>query len=324
MNTEQKAAPANKVYVAGRHNGQAALWINGNLTYLTNGGQMQAREVTVENNNIYVWGSGGTAPNIGEYYWKNNVRHNIRQSLNIASGMHFTLHQFYVKNGDIYITGVTENPSPATPNERYELCYWKNGVKTVMHTSYNTEMKANILVKNGNLFVFYVKQGFNLTTLNDFLLTGYFNNGVNIVLTDMPNLVTFPVIFPISYFESSNAAYLLVWDGNVYKYLNLDSGAYQNSIGNAGKIIIENNKTYFIDGTRYYVNSSAGLVDFSADPDHLYYIDDMDVRSNSVYMIRASDDTGIPVSQKVFKDNIPLLSISEPIGRFNDVFVSHN
>jgi hypothetical protein len=130
---ESKVNPVD-VYVAGIENNKACYWKNNQQTYLSSGDDITPNDIFLDNNNIYIIGYGQN-DYFKEYFWKNNIRYSFRQYLNVPSNVYLRIADFTVVNNDIYFCGIIENPSPATPNEKYEYCYWKNGVKTILNTT---------------------------------------------------------------------------------------------------------------------------------------------------------------------------------------------
>jgi len=128
---ETKVNPVD-VYVAGIENNKACYWKNNQKTYLSAGDNITPLNIFLDNNNIYVTGYA-QSDYFKEYFWKNNVRYSFRQYLNIPTNIYLRIADFTVVNNDIYFCGIIENPLPATPDEKYEYCYWKNGVKTVLN-----------------------------------------------------------------------------------------------------------------------------------------------------------------------------------------------
>ncbi|MFY1047629.1 hypothetical protein [Chryseobacterium sp. GP-SGM7] len=309
---EQKNASYD-VYVAGSENDKACYWKNNVLNYLSNGDNIQASKIIIENNNIYVFGIKYISANNTEYYfWKNNVKYDLKNYLGIPSTSKAYFSDFIVRNNIELFAGYVDNISSGTPNI-YSLCYWKNGVKTVL--------------QNNVTFPYRVSIDFYNNTVYCGSPTGYYkNNTFNSLSGEWGQ----------NFAQNNNGIHHLFISNN-----NKNLNCYNT----------DNNSLSFVNTTTLYPNLSVAklifdtytndLYTFSAEIDNLYFknnitinfvdsqykrIEDMKVLNNNLYMIRSfSTLTSLPLKQyKVFINNVQTQYISGNNGSFNSIYVVQN
>ncbi|WP_449401256.1 hypothetical protein [Chryseobacterium wanjuense] len=181
------------VYVAGIENNEACYWKNTVKTILSGGTDYNTHQIFVNNNDIYVSGSyqNPTTYELNYYYWKNNIKYDIAQSLgilpNTANQTNFKMSNFFMKNGDLYIAGLIKNPSPTSNLDLYQYCYWKNGVKTVVFEQQDNQTSASFYILGNDIYVPLTKNIVNIPSTNWDL--GYYKNGVYHFVDTLSNYV---------------------------------------------------------------------------------------------------------------------------------------
>ena len=149
------------LYVAGAENNQACYWKNGQKTVLQNGTGLYAKQIIVENNNIYVYGgmaseSGGGLPSIHLYLWINGTRHILDEYLqdvpNPGPNSEFQISsKMIVQNGNIYFSGsIRENSIPSQLIQTYY--YWKNGIKFMISNDQTVGIIAGYQLINNEIY----------------------------------------------------------------------------------------------------------------------------------------------------------------------------
>lgn len=325
-NLSQKTASYD-VYVAGRENNKACYWKNNVKTDLSSGDDLLSMEIKVENNNVYVTGSTGSNPvsyKTIQYFWKNNIRTEIRQYLNIPNSAQSNITGFTVSNGDIYFAGYIENLTPASSLDRYELCYWKNGTKTILHKSQYISSAEAIFVGGSDVYVSALIVFNNQNTER-----GYFKNTVFQSL-NQPDYVH-------NFAKNSNGLHILYNKNSKFYSKNINNNAetligdYTSSLPFYGKIASDNSTndlytTYFNYGTSYFKNNSIINPNFSILP----YIQDLFVLDDNVYMIKY-DAQNATYNGKVYINGVESQSINSSqngtlnyFGTFNSIYVVEN
>ncbi|UFH31757.1 hypothetical protein LNP04_17605 [Chryseobacterium sp. C-71] len=319
---EQKN-PSYDVYVAGTEYNKACYWKNTIKTELSNGDNINTRQIIVENNNIYITGalSNNTVNNGIQYFWKNNMRTEVKQYLNIPNNAQYNIERFTVSNEDIYFAGYVENPTTTSTLDKFELCFWENGVKTVLYKSQYVPTARSIFVDGSDVYVSAHKvDGI-----------GYFKNTTFSLVT---------AYYMHNFAKNSNGIYLLFHKDNKYYSKNLNTNAetligdYIHPIAIWGKIISHNanNDLYTIEssyGDSYFKNNSQISPTFSPLP----YIQDMFILDNNVYMIKYNpnlypnpSNPNSTYNGKVFINGVEsqnIMSINDQ-GSFNSIFVIQN
>ena len=310
------------VYVAGKENNQVCYWKNTIKTNLTNGNNLDPISVYAENNNVYFLARSpfnSTNPqNYNYYFWKNNVKQEVKQYLNIPASSYFSFQQFQVKNDDIYITGVIENLNPLTPMDKYEVCYWKNGVKNIVFKHNVQSIEVSLSIINSDFYM--ISHKYNTATAS--FEHGYYKNNIYTSLTSQSNFFVGNGVF-----ADSNDTLLFYSDGannsNILKNLsnnNITSVPFEFRTFTLDKI---NNTKYFVASTKYCKNNINNITDFLNDPNDFKFITDIKFSNNNSYIIRHRDNNQ-GFAQKVFINDVETQSIADPIGKFVSIFVAEN
>lgn len=316
-------ADAVDVYIAGSENNEACFWKNSIKTILQNGTGLTATQIITENNNMYVRGYDQSNTNL-QFFWKNGVKTSINQYLNIPSSVESSIQGFTVKNGDIYFSGYEENPIPASPSEKYQICYWKNGVKTILIKSPFTANVPAIFVDGSDVYVSI--DYYSLVSQN--VEGAYFKN-----------LILYPISqanHTYNFAKNSSGIYLLYqknmkfYTKNVLNNADMLIGDYTSTIS-GGKIVSDSYNfdlytTYNGWGNFYYKNSSANTPTY--DPN--YEIRDLFSLNNNLYLIKNNVGPA-GYSAKIFINGIQVQSITSNTngtpyytGLFNSIFVAEN
>ncbi|MCS3532706.1 hypothetical protein [Chryseobacterium sp. JUb7] len=282
--TLEKNVNSVDVYVAGIENSKACYWKNNQQTYLSSGDGITPSDIIVENDNIYIVGYSQFTNELN-YFWKNNTRFGIRQYLNIAAGLYARIEGFYIYNNDIYFSGVVENPSPATPNEKYEYCYWKNGIKTILDTFPDYYFGYSSL---GSVCV-YNSQVYNTgrKIINSLVYDGYyegttFHPVINIA-DEYGDLIGNLV-------SNANNLYISYRKNYIVSYKNIITGTEttpNQPISNLNTpITLDGNDVYLMQYQSYYKNGNLNPI--NVDPEfELCY--DMFILNQNLYSVRAVD-----------------------------------
>lgn len=314
------------VYIAGRENSKACYWKNTIKNDLTGGENLVPLEIKEENNNVYVTASLGVTPTSFKsihYFWKNGIKTEIKQYLGIPSGAQNDITAFGVKNGDLYFAGYVENLSPANPNQRYELCYWKNGVKTLLHQSPYIPSAEGLFINGSDTYV-----SARVVDNNQNVDRGYFKN------TTFNSLGQPEYVF--NFAKNNNGLQLLFTKNNKYYSKNITAntetliGNYDLPVPFYGKITADPNASdlytmYSEAGFNYFKNSSIATAPFSP-----HFIQDIFVLNGNLYMIKY-DTTNNTYLGKVFINGVETQSINGTqngtinyTSTFNSIYVVEN
>lgn len=314
------------IYVAGRENNEACYWKNTVKTSLNNGDNLVPLEIAVENNNIYITGSTEINPvsyKTINYFWKNNIRSDIKQYLSIPTAAQSNITAFAVKNGDIYFAGYVENLTTTSSLDRYELCYWKNGAKTILHKSQYISSAEGIYV-DSDVYVSAL-----VVDNNQNIDRGYFKNLVFNSLSQSNYVFNFA--------KTNSGLHILYQKNAKFYYKNITSGTetligdYALPISSLKKLVSDKvtgdlYTLYNFGSYQYYKNSTLVTPNFSQLPN----IQDIFALDNKIYMIKYDVQNGI-YTGKVFINGVETQNISSNqngtvnyIGTFNAIFVEEN
>lgn len=320
------------VYVGGVDNFKAAYWKNGQQTFVQGGDNLMGTQIIVDHNDVYLFGTNieKIDPTPAWYFWKNGVKHNIAQYLNSTNDSHFSiLGKMEVHNGDIYFLGTATNPSPASSQDLYQYCYWKNGVKTVLETygQGNSIMPGGgIKVYNNDIYV-AVRKNFSYFPVPSWDL-GYYKNGNYHLLASTGTIVPHSFIN-----DPSNPSQFYMLTGNadtptnpsnpndISSVKNITSGSDiqvpANILqSNITDMRFEGSDKYYIGKKFYYKNSN--LVQLN-DPAGFNSIGHFEVKDQNIYMTRLNLDQN---SVKFYINDVETLSLSDITkGCFNSIFV---
>lgn len=317
--TLEKNVASYDVYVAGRENNNACYWKNGSKVSLINGNNIYPEKIIVENNNVYVYGSSLSV--LANFtFWKNNIKYDVLQYLNIPSNLYFRVSDFYVNNGDIYILGILENPTPTNPNEKYQFCYWKNGIKTILETNEN-----DIYASGWQEMVAFQNDIYILKKSNYQSELGYYKNDQYFLISQKG--------FSSGITSNSNGVFMIVKDPS-----NFNDPAYiKNIITNQKysyktdfKLIMDGNDFYSLSGYNQYIKNDNVLP--INDTDDYNNPWDLKVINQNKFMIRMkiSQGTVFGIEYKVFVNNVEIQHIVQEMNgiqynsNFNSIFVVPN
>jgi hypothetical protein len=317
------------VYVGGVDEFNACYWKNGQKVSLAGGENLQGTHIAVDNNNIYMMANnipwlGGDNIIPAWYFWKNGVKYNVAQYLNVAPNtqsdqLNLQLwNNFNVENGNVYFSGIIKNPSPTSPSDEYQLCSWKNGVKTVLETfgAYNSQSLGAIGVFNNDTYISTRKNMFSSPYSWDM---GYYKNG-NYNYLDNQKI-------PRLFISDASGIYLFYTDQtttisikNVITNVNLPIPA---NIAQSGivDIDLDNADRYYIGDKFYFKNNN--LVQIS-DPNNFNTIGHFTAKDQNIYMTRYNLAVG-GTAVKFYINNVEIMSLPDTSrGCFNSIFVDPN
>lgn len=318
IETLQKNAASYDVYVAGMENYKACYWKNNVKTSLVSPDSTSASKIIVENNDVHVFGKTKTTFNGTYYYWENNVRKDLKQYLGISTNVEYQIFDMAIDNGDDYFVGYYDTTSPIA-NQRYAVCVWKNGVKTVLNTY------DSIIYTSSQLSIFN-HQLYISSMINDgnTIKSGYF---INNTFHEVPNITWLG-----NFTETSTGINFLYARDQNYYYRQLATNT-ETPVGIAsnqnlfeGKITGESNSNdlYVMGATLenfYYKNNIQTIVPI--EPTYSV-IKDMFVLDNNMYVIKQNP---LLTGSKVYINNVESQSISNSatnLNAFNSIFVVAN
>jgi len=328
----EKKVNSYDVYVAGIENNEACYWKNTVKTILTGGTGITPYKIIVENNDVYVLAASNSLPT-NYYIWKNNVKINVDQYIGMNSNTgtisqySHSIQDFQIDQGNIYLFGIVGSPIVQLPNGinyyTNELCYWKNGTKTVLFTripDFNQPYVTfrNFTVSNGDVFI-PVNKFLNKITDSPYEL-GYFKNNTYHTIASYSEFKSFRHIS-----KSSSGVYLSVYD-------NLNNNTYYKNILNntdnyvsqttKGKFHIDGNDIYdFSNEQNYLKNDIATSVTYAAGFNNM---DDLFALAQNVYQIRSKLINDKKESYKVYINDTETQHINAINGIFNSIFVVQN
>ncbi|MBK1897487.1 hypothetical protein [Chryseobacterium paridis] len=252
------------VYVSGKENNQFCYWKNGiKHNIATNSSESNPSKVFVSGNEVYIKGRYG--------YWKNGNYTTYYQAAGMTSSDVIDIFDFYVKGGNIYFVGYTWQPTNPAP-DKYEFCFWKNGVKTLLFKdTFTYNDNCTITEFNSDVYVGAQKK------LSGNTNQGYFKN------------TTF---YPITT-SSQNFTEIISNENNVYFtsfnfYKNLITGvqtSFTPTPTTGGYLPALDLNDVYINGRTgiYYKNSN--LI-YSSSPSPI--IRDLKVTDQNIYMVRST------------------------------------
>lgn len=330
METLEQKVNSYDVYIGGVDEFNACYWKNGQKISLPGGENLLGTYITVENGNVYMMANnieslGGNNTIAAWYFWKNGVKYNVADYLNVApntASEPFKL-QLYnnltVKNGDIYFNGIIKNPTPTSTSDQYLFCSWKNGIRTVLETS---ETGGDLSMGCYGFFnndVYMSKRYFgtpgNWTNWN----VGYYKNNIYNPLTTN--------LFPRRFYSDNTGLYLSLADSNNNFYIkniltNTDVSIPTN-ISQSGitDFSWDGTDKYYIGTNFYYKNNNLVTTN---DPNGFNSIGHFLAQNQNIYMTRYSLDAAQP-GVKFYINNIEIQSLPDRArGCFNSIFVVPN
>lgn len=333
MEVVEKKVASVDLYVAGIENNQACYWKNNVKTNLINGTGITAKKIIVENNDVYVFAINNVAP-FDYYLWKNNNRINVNQyigtNINTSNPTDYNhnVNDFLIDQGNIYLFGSIRSPitySPSTGINSYtrEICYWKNGVKTVLFTENPPFLLTNITTRNttihnGDIYIPVNKRFNNLT--DSPIEIGYFINGTYHIVLPYSNQTSFRHIS-----KGTNSVYLSIYDQSInktyYKNLLTNTDSYFSQTVK-GKFTCDGNDIYdFSNGQNYLKNDLTIFSNYSSGFDN---IEDLLAINQNVYQIRSKIVNDKKESYKVYINDTEVQQINVLHGIFTSLFVVPN
>lgn len=331
--TLEKTVNSVDVYVAGKENGVACYWKNNTKTNLTDGTGKTARKIIVENNDIYIFASSDVFPT-NYYLWKNNVKINIDQyigtNLNTTSlaDYYHLINDFQVDQGNIYFFGILRSPitlvpPTGTPSYTNELCYWKNGIKTVLFTeSYPFSLAhvttRNFTIYNGQVYV-PVHKFLNNNSDSPYEL-GYYINSTYHAISSYSDQKSFRHIS-----TGSNGVYLSIYDKitdkTYYRNLITNTDTYVSQT-EKGKFNLDGNDIYdFSNGPDYLKNDIAISLNYASGFDTMV---DLSALNHDIYQIRSKSTNDVIDSYKVYINNTEVQHMNSVNGIFTSIFAVQN
>jgi hypothetical protein len=295
------------VYIAGVKNHAAAYWKNNQPYLLSDGNGGEATKICISNNNVHVLGKKTSDNWITEYlHWENGNLTNLNTSFNTPEQHVRSITDMEVVGNDVYFVGYTKNPLLTA--ERYELVYWKNGVKTVLDNNIdNPTFQAKIKVVNNTVYVIgntsscfnschgiYVNNAFQSVSLG-ILLKG---------LTVKDNQV---------YVYGTNTS------TNTGFYKNMDTGVETTltTIPSVVKLFFDNNNIYVAEGVNIFKNNTQ----IYSSSFFSYYTDYIAL-NNNVYILKREGD--FATFDSLYINDVNVLQLFVDQGKFNALTVDQN
>ncbi|MCY0978118.1 hypothetical protein PGH12_17315 [Chryseobacterium wangxinyae] len=260
------------------------------------------------------------------YFWKNGVKYNVAQYLNVAANNTnaqdnlLLLTKMIVKNGDIYFAGTIKNPNPTSSLDQYQICYWKNGLKTVV-SNVSDESIGGFELFNNDIYI-ATRKNFNYSNLTWDLM--HYKNGI--VFSSTTNSSAMPE----GYFKNSSEMFLLEkhYTNPPYtsSYIRIYKNILTNTTLNIPALITSTpiNYEYWNENDKYYVGDdfyykNNNLIQIN-DPTGFNRIGRLLVKDQNIYMTRTKNSV-----VKFFINNVDTMTITDTTkGCFNDIFVVQN
>ncbi|MBB4806005.1 hypothetical protein HNP38_001277 [Chryseobacterium defluvii] len=286
--TLEKQVASYDVYVSGKESGQLCYWKNGIKHNIANNSiDHVPSKIYISGNDVYIKGRYG--------YWKNGNYTTYYQAAGLTNQSVIDIFDFYVKNGNIYFVGYTWvfNSSVA---DKYEFCYWKNGVKTLLFKDISTYNDICTITEfNSDVYVGAVKKE------NGIYESGYFKNTTFYPLFSSPTSgpqSTNVVSNNDNIYFSTLLFYKNLQTGNQVNIPPLPSGYHSSNIPALDQNDLYNN------GSQDYYYKNGNLI--SSPNFSKPIIKDLKVMDQNVYMIRTDpNDTEF----KVYINNVETQTI---------------
>lgn len=285
------------VYVSGKENGQFCYWKNGvQHNIANNSSESNPSKIFISGSDVYIKGRYG--------YWKNGNYTSYSQAASMTSLDVIDIFDFYVKNGNIYFVGYTWQNSNPDPN-KYEFCYWKNGLKTFLFkdaSTYNdgctiTEFNNDVYVgaRKRNSSGGYDKGYFKNITFN--LITTLGNDYTN-VISNETNV----------YFTSMDTYKNLITGVQTNFFPTPTTGSYQPALDH-DDVYINGRVAAYYKNSNYITSASPAVI-----------INDLKVTDQNIYMVRSNT-----AYYKVYINDVESQSISNVNNSsFNNITVIKN
>ena len=295
------------VYIAGVKTNNAAYWKNNQSYLLTGGSGGEATKICVSNNNIHVLGKKTLDNWITEYlHWENGNLTNLNTLFNTPGQYVHSITDMEIVGNDLYFVGYTKNPLLTA--ERYELVYWKNGVKTVLDNNIdNPTFQAKIKIVNNTVYVIgYTSSCFN--SCHGIYVNNVFQSfSVGVLSKD------------ITVKENQVYVYGTITTTNTGFYKNMATGVETTltTIPSVYKLLFDNNNTYVADGVNIFKNNTQ----IYSSSFFSFYIDFIAL-NNNVYILKREGDFG--TFDALYVNDVNVFQIFVDQGKFNALTVVQN
>ncbi|MFC7346188.1 hypothetical protein ACFQO9_05560 [Chryseobacterium zhengzhouense] len=324
----EKKTASYDVYVAGKENNSACYWKNGIKIDLINGSNITPRKIIVENNDVYIFAMSDISQDY--YIWKNNVKIAVNQHIgmnnnttNPADYAH-SIDDFLVDQGNIYLFGIVTSPIvqiPSTITYTRELCYWKNGLKTVLFTQnfpnpQNYVTTRNFTIYNGDVYIPVNKMLNNL--VDSPIEVGYFKNNSYNIISPYSGQKNFRNISSNGLGDIYLSMYDKLTDKSYFKNIITNTDSYISQTVK-GKFKIDGTDIYdFSNGSDYLKNDNAISFSYALGFNR---IEDFFALDQNIYQIRSKSTSDIKDSYKVYINNVETQHINHVNGIFTSIYV---
>lgn len=312
------------VYLGGVDEFKACYWKNGQQTFVQGGENLMGTKIIVDHNDIYLFGTNidKLDPVPAWYFWKNGIKHNVAEYLNAGSDDHFAIYSdMIVHNGDIYFLGAASNPSSTSSQDKFQYCYWKNGVKTVLETygpGGPVRPGGGIEVINNTIYA-AIRKNFDLSTYpTPTWDLGYYNNNTYHTLFNTDKILPYKFINDPS---NPSQTYLITktdeYPLKISSIKNITSGNdIQIPANNISQVYFEGSDKYYIGKDFYYKNNA--LVPIN-NPNGFNDIGQFAVKDQNIYTTRYNSSLA---SVKFYINDVEIQSLPNIMrGCFNSIFV---
>lgn len=311
--TTPPALPSMKgVYIAGYENNQACYWKDNQKVVLTDGADFLATKIFVDDHHTYVI---STQPKTGDpYIWIDNVKKKMNDYYNLPASDDIYFMNAHLDHNDLYVLAVVYNPNEPTA-DKYEVCYWKNGIKTSLTKVSNFQKirARNITVHGKDVYVaISMTEQYTGKILDD----GYYKNGQYFSLNKTGYYLdgAFGDDNNLKLMYRNNVTCMI----NIVDLLNNSSQVY--GFSNPNKMFYDNGNTYVKGISEVLKNNTK--IHVSYDGGVYYNILDFEVSGNDSYIIKEYA-TANPYYQVVYKNNMEYKKMIPSVdkGSMFDIFI---
>lgn len=288
---------------------------------------MYAKQIIVENNNIYVYGGltseyGVSLPSKHFYLWINGTRHILDEYLqdvpNPGPNSDFQISsKMIVQNGDIYFSGSIRDISiPSQTTQTYY--YWKNGIKFMISNDQTVTSTGGYQLINNEIYL-GIRKNFQYPPLT--WETGFYKNNIYFPLTNDSQILDFFTDNTGIYAHSKN----LLTGEQTLRNINTNATIPfpLNPPSEILFVVWEGNDKYFVGEKFYYKNNT--LVQLN-NPAGFNTIRLFKVKNQQIYTLRYNDSQNLDFA-KVFINDVevqsqPITGISNPnVGGLLSIFI---